>query len=143
MPTTEQIERDIISARKSIEDAHKAANKLQKECDSVVKELKGVEVSHSQGFLIGLIINHLAIQERHSQAVAKLREERATLTRFDDEINDLEEVIKQKEQAISDIELSIKKAEHDMQSLQKNKTSTVNAINTLEKAYEWIADEKK
>lgn len=78
-----------------------------------------------------------------AQAIEKLREERATLTRFDDEINELEEVIKQKDQAASDIELSIKKAEHDMQSLQKNKTAAVNAITTLEKAYDWIAEEKK
>ena len=65
------------------------------------------------------------------------------MTRFDDEINDLDEVIKQKEKAISDIELSIKKAEHDLQSLQKNRTAAVNAMTTLEKAYEWIAQEKK
>lgn len=82
-------------------------------------------------------------QMKLAQAIEKLREERATLTRFDDEINELEEVIKQKDQAASDIELSIKKAEHDMQSLQKNKTAAVNAITTLEKAYDWIAEEKK
>ena len=55
----------------------------------------------------------------------------------------MEEVIKHKEQAIADIDLSIKKAEHDMQSLQKNKAAAVNAINILEKAYDWITDEKK
>jgi structural maintenance of chromosome 2 len=37
----------------------------------------------------------------------------------------------------------LKKADHEMQSLQKNRTAAMNAITTLEKAYEWIADEKK
>ena len=42
--TAEQIERDIVSAKKTIEDARKSTGKLRKEQDSVTSELKGVEV---------------------------------------------------------------------------------------------------
>lgn len=40
----EQIERDIISAQENIEKAGKATGKLQKEHESMVKELKATEV---------------------------------------------------------------------------------------------------
>lgn len=42
----EQIERDITSVKKSIEDTCKAVSKLQKEQDSMIKELNGIEVRH-------------------------------------------------------------------------------------------------
>jgi structural maintenance of chromosome 2 len=83
------------------------------------------------------------IQGKHAAAEQKLKQERATLTRFDAEINELDEVIKAKEQALSDIELSIKRVEHEVQTLQKDRVTSNNAISTLEKAYEWIVDEKK
>lgn len=40
----EQIERDIISAQENIEQAGKATGKLQKEHESMVKELKVTKV---------------------------------------------------------------------------------------------------
>ena len=44
---------------------------------------------------------------------------------------------------MSDIELSLKKFEHDVQTLQKDRTASANVVATLEKTYEWIVDEKK
>jgi uncharacterized protein YlxW (UPF0749 family) len=43
----EQIERDIVSAKKSVEDARKATAKLQKEQESTTNELKAVEVGEA------------------------------------------------------------------------------------------------
>ena len=76
-------------------------------------------------------------------ALRKLQEERATLTRFDNELKELEEVIKGKKQAISDAELQLKKLEHDLQALGKDKVTAANFVANLEKMHEWIAEENQ
>lgn len=63
------------------------------------------------------------------------------MSRFDDELKELERVIKEKKQAISDADLQLKKLEHDLQALAKEKTAATNFIANLEKQYEWIAEE--
>jgi structural maintenance of chromosome 2 len=72
-----------------------------------------------------------------------LQEERATLTRFDAELRDLDEVIKAKKQAAADADVAIKKLEHDILSLAKEKTAHTTAVTNLEKQYEWIAEESQ
>jgi structural maintenance of chromosome 2 len=64
------------------------------------------------------------------------------LTRFDTELKDLELVIKDKKQAISDADLQLKKFEHDLQTLNKEKTSVSNFVAELEKQQEWIAEDQ-
>jgi len=81
------------------------------------------------------------LQAEHAEAERRLQEERATLTRFDAELRDLDEVIKAKKQVAADAEVAIKKLEHDMQSLAKEKASHVTAVTNLEKQYEWIEEE--
>ncbi|KAH9955702.1 P-loop containing nucleoside triphosphate hydrolase protein [Russula dissimulans] len=79
--------------------------------------------------------------EKHGGAEGRLREERTTLTRFDTELRDLDEVIKAKKQAASDTEVAIKKLEHDLQALAKERAGHVTAATNLERQYEWIAEE--
>lgn len=81
-------------------------------------------------------------QTAHSEAHRKLTEERATLTRFDNELKDLEKTIKEKKQLISDAELGMKKMEHEQQGLAKEKTGAINFVANLEKQFEWIVEEK-
>jgi structural maintenance of chromosome 2 len=72
-----------------------------------------------------------------------LQEERATLTRFDTELRELDEVIEAKKQAASDAEVSIKRLEHNVQALAEEKASDVTAATNLEWQYEWIVEESK
>ena len=58
-------------------------------------------------------------------------------------MRDLDEVIKAKKQAASDAEVAIKKLEHELQALAKEKTGHVTAATNLEKQYEWIAEENQ
>jgi septal ring factor EnvC (AmiA/AmiB activator) len=83
------------------------------------------------------------LQASHAKAEKKLQEERATLTRFDNELKELERVIKTKKQAVSDAELQLKKFEHDMQTLAKEKTAATNFVANLEKQFDWIQDESE
>jgi structural maintenance of chromosome 2 len=80
-------------------------------------------------------------QAAHAKVERKLQEERATLTRFDNELKELDHVIKEKKQAVSDADLHMKKLEHDVQTLNKDKTAASNFVSNLEKQYEWIAEE--
>ena len=82
-------------------------------------------------------------QVSHAKAEKKLQEERATLTRFDNELKELDRVIKAKKQTISDADLQLKKFEHDMQALAKEKTAATNFVANLEKQYDWIQDESE
>ncbi|KAI0631723.1 condensin complex subunit SMC2 [Trametes polyzona] len=118
----EQMEKDITAAEANIEEARMGVKKLQKELGKLEAELKSSE-------------DALARAER------KLQEERATLSRYDDELKALEQVIKEKKQAISDAELKVTQREHDIISLQREKTIAENQATNLEKQYDWIVDE--
>ena len=118
----EQMEADIQGSKDNISEAQATVAKLQKEMTKLKDQL-----SHKEA--------------EFAKAESKLAEERATLTRFDNELKELERVIKEKKQAISDCELKIKELEHDVQTLAKEQTASTNFVTSLEKQYEWIAEE--
>lgn len=62
---------------------------------------------------------------------------------FDEELTDLENDLKQKKQEIADVELSVKKAEHDLALLVKEQTGASSIIDGLEKQFTWIKDESR
>ncbi|KAH9009648.1 condensin subunit, partial [Lactarius pseudohatsudake] len=63
-------------------------------------------------------------EAEHGEAERRLQEERATLTRFDTELRELDE-----------------KLEHDVQLLAKEKAGHVTGATNLEKQYDWIKEE--
>ena len=65
------------------------------------------------------------------------------MTRFDNELKELERAIKDKKQEVGDVEVKLQELQHDIQSLRKEKTAAANHIAGLEKQYEWIAEEKE
>jgi structural maintenance of chromosome 2 len=77
----------------------------------------------------------------HGEAERRLQEERVTLTRFDAELRDLDEVIKAKKQAVVDVDVSIKKLEHDVHALAKDKAGHLTGAVNLERQHDWIEDE--
>jgi structural maintenance of chromosome 2 len=44
---------------------------------------------------------------------------------------------------VNELELSMKKIEHELVSLAKDKVAAVNTVGVLEKAYDWISEEKQ
>ena len=67
----------------------------------------------------------------------------AILNAFDEELHDLEHDLKQKKQEISDVELSLKKAEHGLALLVKEQSGASGIIEGLEKQFTWIKDESR
>lgn len=74
-------------------------------------------------------------------AEAKLLEERATLTRFDNELKELEDATKAQKKSIADAELNMKRLEHEINALEKDKVNQAGAIAALEKQHDWIREE--
>ncbi|KAI9439026.1 condensin complex subunit SMC2 [Lactarius indigo] len=118
----EQLEADITSARESLANASAGVDKMRKELKSLTDKVAKSEAEHGE-------------------AERRLQEERATLTRFDTELRELDEVIKVKKQEAADAELAIKKLEHDVQLLAKEKAGHVTGATNLEKQYDWIKEE--
>ena len=82
-------------------------------------------------------------QRRYNDADRNLQEERATLTRYDSEIAELEGVVKTKKEELTDSDLKLKQLEHDIQVLGKDRTAAVNAVANLEQQHEWISEESE
>jgi predicted nucleic acid-binding Zn-ribbon protein len=73
----------------------------------------------------------------------RLKEEWATLTRFDTELRDLDEVIKVMKQDADDVDISIKKLEHEVQALAKDKAGHLMGAVNLERQHDWIEEESQ
>lgn len=83
------------------------------------------------------------MQSKYSKAEAKLKQERAVLTAFDDELADLDQGIKNKKQEVADGELNLKKLDHDIVQHNKERSSADGLIENLEVQFPWIKDEQK
>jgi len=118
----EQLEADIVAARETLANASAGVDKMRKELKSLTDKVSKSEAEHAE-------------------AERRLQEERATLTRFDTELRELDEVIKAKKQEAADADLAIKKLEHDVALLAKEKAGHVTGATNLEKQYDWIKEE--
>jgi structural maintenance of chromosome 2 len=74
-------------------------------------------------------------------AEKKLQAERAVLVRFDNELADLDRDLAAKRQEIVECELVLKKAEHDVGLVAKERAAAVGTRELLEKQFTWIQDE--
>ena len=72
-----------------------------------------------------------------------MKSERALLVAFDNELADLERDLKAKKQEISDAELALKKADHDIGLFAKEKSAAEGHKDNLEKQFPWITDEHR
>jgi len=82
-------------------------------------------------------------QAEHAKAEEKLQEEMATLSRFDMELKELNRVIKEKKAMVSQADLNVQELQHDIQVLNKDKTSSANKVASLEATYEWIEQDNE
>jgi structural maintenance of chromosome 2 len=58
-------------------------------------------------------------------------------------VTELEQVIKDKKNAAAEADLQLKKLDHDMQNLKKDRTASATKVVELEKLHDWIPEEKE
>ncbi|KAK8853473.1 hypothetical protein IAR55_004180 [Kwoniella newhampshirensis] len=118
----QQLESDLESAKAEVDEAIAAQQKSETE-HQALKETYKVQ------------------QNDHKAAEAKLKAERAVLVAFDNELADLEHDLKAKKQEIVDAELALKKLDHDIGLVAKEKTASEGHKENLEKQFPWILEE--
>jgi structural maintenance of chromosome 2 len=74
---------------------------------------------------------------------AMLDEERAKLSHYDDELKELDGAIRGQKQSMADLELDLKKLDHDVETLAREQERAQAMVAELEKIHEWVATEKR
>lgn len=82
-------------------------------------------------------------QDAHDLAQARLNDERAKLTGFDEELRSLEEATRVKNSRITEEGLEIQKLGHQIEKSHKEQQTAAQTVGNMEKEYDWIAEEKE
>ena len=69
--------------------------------------------------------------------------ERAVLSQFDEEVKALDATIKRIQEVLTDLDVEIKKTEHDIAAATTDRQTSQALVAQLEKQNTWIPDEKK
>lgn len=134
------MEKDIENAKESISHANSHIDKLQRDVNKLMAKVKEIEVCALE--LCGCcIVQCIVIQADHARASALLDAERATLTEFDTKLLSLEDSMRGFKDGVSDAELAVKKIDHEVAQLEKEKLAQAGLVERLEKGYEWIREE--
>ena len=72
-----------------------------------------------------------------------MQRERAVLSQFDEEVKALDATITRIQEVLTDLDVEIKKTEHDIATATKDRQSSQTMVAQLEKQNPWIPDEKK
>ncbi|TXT15793.1 hypothetical protein VHUM_00296 [Vanrija humicola] len=152
-----EIKADIANKKKELGKQTTQVKLRQKEVQTVELELQQLEAdveaakaeiteavsahSKSQAELKALGETYASQQADYKAAEAKLKKERAVLVAFDTEMADLEKDLKAKRQEIVDAELALKKLDHDLVLVTKERASSESMKDNLEKQFTWIVDE--
>ena len=134
------MESDIQAAEAAIRNALVQIDKLQKDVGKIQDKLADVAVCRILAASMIFELN-APVQAKYAKAEARLQEERATLTQFDNELKELDDAIKVQKKGISDAELNAKRLEHEINALEKDKIAQVGNMANLEKQYDWIREE--
>ncbi|KAI1926597.1 Structural maintenance of chromosomes protein 2 [Ophidiomyces ophidiicola] len=120
---SEQAGGDLTTAEEQLADAEAALNAQKEEVECIQREQK-------------------RCKEAHDFAQAQLEDEQAKLTRFDDELRDLEEAKRSKTARITEEGLELQKLGHQLEKLQKDQHNAAQAVSSMEGEYDWIEEEK-
>ncbi|TLD21068.1 hypothetical protein PspLS_08955 [Pyricularia sp. CBS 133598] len=121
---SEQAGGDLAAAREQLQDIDLAI-KAQKE--------EIADLNNQQA----------ALKETHDAAQAKLGEERAKLSIYDDELHALEEATRSKNSRIAEEGLEMQQLGHQVDKFHKEQQAAGQMATNMEKEHDWIVDEKE
>ncbi|KAJ9635893.1 Structural maintenance of chromosomes protein 2 [Coniosporium tulheliwenetii] len=124
MLESEQCGADLAAAKEQLQDADTTLKAQQEEIDS-------------------LVADQARVKDAHDFAQARLQDEQAKLTGFDDELSALDEAIRSKNALITEEGLEMQKLGHQIEKFHKEQQAAEQTLSHLEKEHDWIADEKE
>ncbi|KAM5435873.1 Structural maintenance of chromosomes protein 2 [Microsporum ferrugineum] len=120
---SEQAGSDLTTAEEQLAEADQILKAQMEEVEEMVKE-------------------QARVKEKHDIALAHLEDEQAQLTRFDDELRDLDEAKQSKAAQITEEALELQKLGHKLEKVYKDQQSAAQLVTNMENEYEWIAEER-
>lgn len=141
---SEQAGSDVTAAEEQLAEADTAVKGHMEEVNNLKKEQERAKVRYSNAAIkfIPKLDSHRS-QEAHDHAQAQLEDEQAKLTRFDDELRDLEEAKRSKSSQITEEGLELQKLGHQLEKLHKDQQNAAQLVANMEKEHEWIHEEKE
>ena len=137
---SEQAGADLAAAKEQLAEVDTAIESQQVELRELENEQSRAKVDSPHGNLTELLTRS---QNSHDQAQARLAEERATLSVFDEELRSLEEALRNKSSRITEEGLEMQKLSHAIERSQKEQTTASQTLSQMESEHEWIREEKE
>ncbi|KAL9110650.1 MAG: hypothetical protein Q9227_004827 [Pyrenula ochraceoflavens] len=120
---SEQASSDLTAAEEQLAEAESTRRAQQEEVDALIKEQQ-------------------SIKSQHDLVSAQLEDEKAKLTGFDEELNDLEKAKSAKTKRITEEGLEIQKLGHTIDKAKKEEAAASTLVTALEKEHDWIVEER-
>ncbi|KAI8086313.1 uncharacterized protein BX664DRAFT_335502 [Halteromyces radiatus] len=120
----EQLEADTVQCQQDMQKVQQNIDDLQQKTLDMSKEMDD-------------------LKSKTDEAKSKLEYEINLMNSYNEEIQELEAVIKAKSSEMVDVNLKVQKIQHDMDRFQKDQQGARQTIENLENEHEWIADQKE
>ncbi|KAF7198545.1 Structural maintenance of chromosomes protein 2 [Pseudocercospora fuligena] len=134
----------IKPLQQEVRDANIDAEQTGSDLSAAQEELHDAETTlkgHDEE-LQAQLQDQASTKEKHAEAEAELNDERKKLVSFDQEIDELDKVAKNKTKQISDEKLEAQKLGHAIDNFAKAQQSASQSVQALEKEYDWILEEQ-
>jgi len=122
MVESEQCGSDLAAAQEQLEDVQTTLTSQQEELDELLAE-------------------QARVKDAHDIAQARLSDEQAKLTGFDEELRSLEEAIRKKSASITEGSLEHQKLGHEIERFHKEQEGASSHVEALKKEHDFIASD--
>lgn len=131
------LQKELQSGRLEAEQAGADLGAIQDQLAEVDDTLQAQEAE-----IQALQIEQAQVKDAQDVAQARLDDERAKLTGFDEELKALEDASRSKSSRITEESLEMQKLAHQIEKFHKDQQSAGQMLKDMEKEHDWIADEK-
>ena len=131
------LQKELQSARLEAEQAGADQGAAQEQLDEVDSTLQVQETE-----INSLQQEQEKVKDAQDMAQARLDDERAKLTGFDEELKALESTSRSKASRITEEGLELQKLAHAIDKCSKDQSAATITLKEIEKEHDWIADEK-
>ena len=132
------LQKELQSARLESEQAGADLGAAQEQVAEVEATLQAQEAE-----IKALQQEQAQVKETQDMAQARLDDERAKLTGFDEEVKSLEDASRSKSKRITEESLEIQKLSHQIEKSHKDQQTATHLLREMEKEHPWIFDERE